>query len=257
MFHYTLLFICLLYRSFQENRSSPPNLFSYRASAFAPDMENSFSKSYNSQSYSLNDSLTSLNSLSLGNSQKLSTSHSPTVFKTKVYGTTSPDIFTRQLRYNPKRSILAPPKLRSITQTSWVAGGYWQSGMDVPTLSRSSSQSSGFGSSGSNCGPSREPSVHEFDQCSVLSDGCYFARPETPLSGRNSTVLKRRSNNSSLRNTQMTDMGCDTESLQHIIRRQTQCNGHTTIITNPVWLPVLLCGSLLFNMVVLCTILMR
>lgn len=226
-----------------------------------PNNEYSFSKGSGNQNYSL-DSLTSLNSLSLGTHARGSPSHSPKVFETKVYSTNSPDLFSlKQLhrqRYAQKRSILAPAKLRSVTQTSWVAGGYWQSGIDAPTLSRSSSQSSGIGSSGSNYGPSREPSVHEFDQCSVSSEQCYFARPESPLSARSSFtgVVKKRSNCSPRCHQVMHDTAY-ADALQYHIKNENQCSGHTTIVTNPTWLPVVLCGSLIFNMVVLCAILLK
>ncbi|OXU27444.1 hypothetical protein TSAR_002483 [Trichomalopsis sarcophagae] len=246
-------------QSFEGNRISP-NQFSSRAPTFVPNNEYSFSKGPGSQNYSLNDSLTSLNTLSLGTHAKGSPSHSPKVFETKVYGTTSPDLFSLKQRQRSvqRRSILAPAKLRSVTQTSWVAGGYWQAGIDAPTLSRSSSQSSGIGSSGSNYGPSCEPSVHEFDQCSVASEQCYFARPESPLSARSSLtgVVKKR-NNCSPRCHQMMHDTAYADALQYHIKNETQCSGHTTIVTNPAWLPVLLCGSLIFNMAVLCAILLK
>ena len=249
-------------RSFNESKSSLTNHSTFRASPRESLFEggNSFSKNLSNQNYCLNDSLASLNSLSLGNQTKSSSSQSPGVFETKTYSTTSPDIFSRHQRANQcHRSILAPAKLRSVTQTSWVAGGYWQSGMDAPTLSRSSSQSSGFGSSGSNCGPSREPSLHEFDQCSVMSEQCFFARPESPLSSRNSTVVKRFNCNSSPKYSQGCEMSCGGGEMvkYHVPGSPTQCSGHTTIVTNPVWLPALLYGSLVFNMIVVCAILMR
>ncbi|KAJ8682828.1 hypothetical protein QAD02_018620 [Eretmocerus hayati] len=206
-------------------------------------LETSFSRNSPVQAASLNDSLNSLNSLSLGSGPRSSSSsQSPNVFETKVYGTTSPDIFCRR-----KPPILAPPKLRSLTQISWVAGGYWQSGLDIHTLSRSSSQSSGFGSTASNYGrPSREPSVQDFDRCSVLSDSC-FATPESPIWSKSShSAVKNDSLSSS------------SESIDCCSKRETKCSGHTTtIVTNPSWLPVLLCSSLIFNMAVVCTLLLR
>ncbi|XP_011496865.1 PREDICTED: uncharacterized protein LOC105361399 [Ceratosolen solmsi marchali] len=236
-----------------EKVSYAQNYTLSKASTFVPETE----KSYINRTYSLNDSLSSLNSLSLGTQEKIPTLHYPRMFETRVYGTASPDLFNKQQRYCQKRSILAPARLRSVTQTSWVAGGYWQSGIDTPTLSRSSSQSSGFGSSGSNCGLSREPSVQEFDQYSVASEHCCFVRPENPLSTKNSNTVRRRGDNCSPRCSQMTEMICNTESLQHRLRNDNHCSRHTTVVTNPVWLPALLCGSLVFNMVVLCTILLR
>ncbi|XP_076393167.1 uncharacterized protein LOC100879812 isoform X2 [Megachile rotundata] len=118
------------------------------------------------ENFSLNDSLSTLSMLSLSEDKPKYTIKAPKIFEKKVYGTNSLELF----RKANKRNILSPPKLKSFTQTSWVAGGYWQEDIDVPPLSRSSSQSSGFGSTCSNFAPSREPSVHEFDQCSVMSD---------------------------------------------------------------------------------------
>lgn len=218
-----------------------------------------FSKNFNTQN-SLSDSLTSLNSLSLGSNKK-TTSNSPKVFETKVYGTNSSQLFSS--RYSQKRSILAPSKFQSMTQTSWVAGGYWQSGYDLPletTLSRSSSQSSGFGSSSSNIGQSHEPSVLEFDQCSMVSDQCSFARPDSRLSTRTgaSTIIMGKRANSLSRCSLANDLSYETESLKcHLNNNTAHCSGHTSIIANPVWLPALLCGSLVLNMLVLCTVLLR
>lgn len=183
-------------------------------------------KSLADQNKYFSDSLTSLDSLSLGPQEKVSTV-CPKVFETKVYGNSNTDIFNRS-----SRSILAAPKLCSVTQTSWVAGGYWQTSLNVPLLSRSSSQSSGFGSLGSNFNPSREPSVSEFDRCSVTSDNSQ-SQLQTNSFDKNSDLLNFQS------------------------RSNAHFNGPITVIANPMWLSVLLCGSLIFNMVVLCTVLLK
>lgn len=221
--------------------------------------ESLFSKNLNTRN-SLSDSLTSLNSLSLG-SHKKSASNSPKVFETKVYGTGSSNLFSRS--YSHRRSILAPAKLHSVSQTSWVAGGYWQSNYDLPlgsTLSRSSSQSSGFGSSSSNIGPSQEPTT-DFDQCSILSDQFSFARPESQLSSRTSAstiTFGNKAIHSLKRCSLMNSSSGETESSQcHLKNNNIYCTGHTTVISNPIWLPALLCASLVFNILVLWTVLLR
>lgn len=241
-------------RSNQEKKISPSISPSSRKSIFGGEIVHQPGKTLKSQNVSLSDSLTSLNSLSLGSQAKSSPPNSHKVFETKVYSTASPDIFNKQHRYNQKRSILAPPRLNSVSHNSWISGGYWQSGIDMPTLSRSSSQSSGIGSSGSNYGHSREPSVHEFDQFSVASERCYFTRPESPLSTHNSTITRARSKNCSPRCSQMSDSDCSTLQCHSI--NDSKCSGHATLVTSPL-LSVLLCGSLILNMVVLCTILLR
>lgn len=103
------------------------------------------------------DSMNALNTLSLNDDVKgdVNTNHL--------------DLFG-QCGNSSKRCILASSKLKSVASSSWVAGGYWQKGMGVTSLSRSSSQSSGFGSVNSNFVPSREPSIRDIDKSSVNSD---------------------------------------------------------------------------------------
>lgn len=95
-------------------------------------------------------------------------------FETKVYGQNRcSELFNGSLR-NRKRPIIRPSQLnlcKNVTQSSWVAGGYWQSPLHSKTLplsvnesqeisgatafaplSRSSSQSSGFVSQSSQPG---------------------------------------------------------------------------------------------------------
>jgi hypothetical protein len=127
-------------------------------------------------------------------------------FETKVYGQNRcNELFDGNLR-NRKRPIIRPSQLnlcKNATQSSWVAGGYWQSpvhsrGLPVSgtvsqemsaatafaPLSRSSSQSSGFasqssqpgvydGATGSICGA-------DFDSFSALSEPLY-SRAATPV----------------------------------------------------------------------------
>lgn len=94
------------------------------------------------------------------------------------------------VKQRPK-PVLSPPKLSNVTQSSWVAGGYWKpseylEGFASPPLSRSSSQSSGFGSQSSSQNnlngydafgslpSSRNTSVcGEIDKFSVLSEPAY------------------------------------------------------------------------------------
>lgn len=126
-------------------------------------------------------------------------------FAPKVYGQNRcPDLFNGNLR-NRKGPIIRPSQLnlcKNVTQSSWVAGGYWQSPVhsrDLPVaevpqemsaataftpLSRSSSQSSGFVSQSSQPGvydgATGPPNSHtgsicgaEFDRLSALSEPIY------------------------------------------------------------------------------------
>ncbi|CAK9814469.1 Transmembrane protein 201 homolog [Anthophora plagiata] len=240
--------------------------------------------------YSLNDSLSTLSTLSLSEDKPKHTIKAPKIFEKKVYSTKSSELFKK----SGKKHILSPPKLKSVTQTSWVAGGYWQEGIDAPSLSRSSSQSSGFGSMGSNFGPSREPSIHEFDQCSVMSDttqSCYTLRQSNSPVGSFSqqslqfSLSEPRNQAFSNQTMKITSPNlCTPQTLllpqnhkrndsvymdQYSQGQNMNVNdiknpsemqmfpSHTTIVTSPVWLPTLLCGSLVLNIIVLCTTLLR
>ncbi|XP_053998548.1 uncharacterized protein LOC128887093 [Hylaeus anthracinus] len=243
---------------------------------------------------SLNDSLTTLSTLYLSEDKPKYATKTPKIFEKKVYNTTSSEIFKKLNNTCGKRLILSPPKLKSVTQASWVAGGYWHDGIDPPSLSRSSSQSSGFGSTGSNFAPSREPSVHEFDQCSVISDGTqsYYTSRQSNVSPVGSfcqqnlqspfTELKNLVSNQTMK--LPSPNLCTPKTL--LPSQNHQSNGspfmdqcyqgqnvnisdiknpsemqmfpsHTTIVTSPVWLSTLLCGSLILNIIVLCTTLLR
>ena len=226
----------------------------------------------------------------------LSPRSQPRVFKTRVYGSTSPDLFQRS---NTRKLILAPPKLNLLSQTSWVAGGYWQVNLDTPSLSRSSSQSSGFGSTGSNFGPSREPSVSkDIDKCSVFTENtqfCYASRPNSASSTnsccQHSTIpytkyenppiiyhqpvamipnsLYARNPQSHFSPVQPELPGCYEGCLSvrnqsmnsSFVHQNTQVPnyniGYPSGFVSPVWLPVLVCGSLVFNILVFCTMLLR
>ncbi|XP_011642142.1 uncharacterized protein LOC105430327 isoform X2 [Pogonomyrmex barbatus] len=205
----------------------------------------------------------------------------PAIFERKVYNATSNENLFR-MTSSKRKCILSPPKLGSVTQTSWVAGGYWQEGMMTavpPTLSRSSSQSSGFVSvSSSNLAPSREPSVHEFDRCSVVSEATRWSY-QTPRSSMACPVV-RRDSPISRPQSRYSDAGHSRPILSPTIRAMGDFiqdnyvrgpndgdrngtvpvySGHhtTTIIASPGWLSALLCGSLILNMIVLCTTLLR
>ncbi|XP_063975792.1 uncharacterized protein LOC135161802 [Diachasmimorpha longicaudata] len=243
------------------------------------------SESYNDK-VCLNDSVRTLSNLSLnGREEKISISGSK-VFETRTYGTTSPDLFKRNFQTS-KKFILSPPKLKSATQNSWVAGGYWQMGIDRPTLSRSSSQSSGFGSTGSNFASSREASVvNDGDRYSVMSDTtlccnyinngspvnsfCQYTSspyrlmgPEIPICISPSPSLL--SNGSCGQVSQRTLCHSHHDQLiknspgvmQQIPEKPVCFNHPTTVFTSPVWLPALVCGSLVFNVIIFCTILLR
>ncbi|XP_015607435.1 uncharacterized protein LOC107273592 [Cephus cinctus] len=206
------------------------------------------------QKNGFDESLSTLSSLSLSATPTKKSFKKAKMFETRVYGTKSSDLFTKS-----RRPILSPPKLKS-----WVAGGYWQAGMDEPALSRSSSRSSGFGSAGSNLALSQEPSLYnDFDRCSVLSDTtqcCHhaksnkgnfssFVRPESPRPLFPRTFKPHKA----LSDTGFSDVPTvKTRSTQEITTQTGQ-----TVLATPTWLPALLCGSLIFNMIVLCTILLR
>ncbi|KAL2720037.1 uncharacterized protein V1478_010303 [Vespula squamosa] len=249
-------------------------------------------KSSQFDNFGLDDSMSTLSIFSLDDNLPNCQIRTPKMFEKKVYSTVSSDLFKRSNNTFGKKNILSPPKLKSVTQTSWVAGGYWQEGMDAPSLSRSSSQSSGFGSVGSNCAPSREPSIHEFDQCSIISDAslpyyghkqntiksvrrfcqptqsCSFIKPKSPMCHQ---TLKFSQNHSFPqqtltahfpKNNAIFDECClqhskiCTDEIGNSMNIQTYPT-YTTVSTNPIWLHALLCGSLILNMVVVCTTLLR
>ncbi|XP_012534481.2 transmembrane protein 201 homolog [Monomorium pharaonis] len=188
-----------------------------------------------------------------------STRAAPAIFERRVYNATSSENLFRK-SISKRKCILSPPKLRSVTQTSWVAGGYWQEGMMTaaatpPTLSRSSSQSSGFGSSvgSSNLAPpSREPSVHEFDRCSVVSEAtrwsCQTPPPRPIVSRPDSSISQSR----------YSDATCNADNRNWVPPLVHAVGPHTTtIVASPGWLSAMLCGSLILNMIVLCATLLR
>lgn len=175
----------------------------------------------------------------------------PAIFERKVYSATSSENLFKKSGSN-RRYVLSPPKLRSMTQTSWVAGGYWQESHMMtatpPTLSRSSSQSSGFGSAGSsNFAPSREPSVHEFDRCSVVSDATRWSY-HTPRANHSLQSSRAEEQESYVREANVGTRSDLTPAFPvH----------SATIVANSSWLSTLLCGSLILNMIVLCATLLR
>ncbi|KAK2575854.1 hypothetical protein KPH14_007228 [Odynerus spinipes] len=242
----------------------------------------------------LDDSMSTLSILSLDDTLSNCQTRSSQMFEKKIYNAASSDLFKKSNNTFGRKCILSPPKLRSVTQTSWVAGGYWQEGMDAPSLSRSSSQSSGFGSIGSNCAPSREPSIHEFDQCSIVSDASLpyygpkqnsvnsvrrfcqppqsyspFIRPKNPIchqtlkysQGHHPFPQQTLGTQFTKSNTVFDDCcsqhskGC-TEEIRNSMNIQSY-PPYATVATNPVWLHALLCGSLILNMIVVCTTLLR
>lgn len=242
----------------------------------------------------LNDSLSTLLLSEDPPKYSRSVKVAPAIFERRVYSATSSENLFRKsssiYSSGKRRCILSPPKLRSVTQTSWVAGGYWQDGMMTatpPTLSRSSSQSSGFGSVGSsNLAPSREPSVHEFDRCSVVSEAtrwsCQTPRPGGLVSRHDSPVPRPQSRYSDATGGHLSAApspspsptiraACNTDDyVQENYARGPNVgerNGWvplmhagshtTTVVTSPGWLSAMLCGSLILNMIVLCATLLR
>ncbi|XP_043268265.1 uncharacterized protein [Venturia canescens] len=241
----------------------------------------------NFEQYSLNESLSTLKTLTLGESRAEQTAKTPSIFRTKVYNSTSPDLFNRTKK-STRKFVLAPPKLKSFVQTSWVAGGYWQVGVDTPTLSRSSSQSSGFGSAGSNFGPSREPSVtKEIDKCSVMSENTqlfYLPRPNSansmnsccqhvsPLQFARCETLSYHQPQKIMPNSQSHFSPVHPETNTCYERCLSLQNGNSnfptiqprqqlpichSILNNATWLTILLGGSFIFNVAVFCTVVLR
>lgn len=131
----------------------------------------------------LNKGLSDLHLGTYPNTKKFNNTDIPPVFRV------SSPVLTR-----PK-NVLSPPRLGNVTQSSWVAGGYWKPSNEFTNncgsfsnLSRSSSQSSGFGSQASNqqqpsfenatifnsLPSSRNNSVcGEYDKFSVFSEPAY------------------------------------------------------------------------------------
>lgn len=235
---------------------------------------NSVSQSSLSDNYCLNDSLSTLFLSEDSPTCDRNARVTPTIFERKIYSTASSEnLFKKSINAFNKRNILSPPKLRSVTQTSWVAGGYWQDGMMTTppspppiSLSRSSSQSSGFGSaSSSNLAPSREPSVlNELDRCSVVSDATRWSS-HTPLprvQSRRNDITRNCSQLSPSMISAMRDLDNRVHtrgsSIDNLNDPTPMYVGHTTtVITSPVWLSALLCGSLILNIIVLCIMLLR
>lgn len=185
------------------------------------------------------------------------TKATPAIFERKIYSTTSSENLFKKFGSGNRRYILSPPKLRSVTQTSWVAGGYWQEGHMMtatpPTLSRSSSQSSGFGSAGSsNFAPSREPSVHEFDRCSIVSDATRWSYHASRAN--HSSRIEEQENH-----VREANVGSPNDLIPAFPghRTMTSTTTTTTIVASSSWLSALLCGSLILNMIVLCATLLR
>ncbi|XP_014471641.1 PREDICTED: uncharacterized protein LOC106742846 isoform X2 [Dinoponera quadriceps] len=238
-------------------------------------------------SHYLDSNVSVLSALSLSEDSSRYSLRTPPIFERRIYGASTCDLFRRSAvaASGRPRCILSPPKLRSVTQTSWVAGGYWQEGVmsgGAPTLSRSSSQSSGFGSAGSsNFAPSREPSVHEFDRCSVVSDVtqfCYTSRANitSPAKSFASSSAPRAHSRCSMydaptRNCSPAIRVCGGAIVAESPAQQEQvtaanavrnesvpvCPSHSTVITSPGLLFALFCGSLVLNMIVLCAMLLR
>lgn len=120
----------------------------------------------------------------------------------------SPPINTFYMNHDIPRPkpVISPPKLKNITQNSWVAGGFWRdpNGILLPlnnltNLSRSSSQTSGFVSLEPNNYNSL-PSSHnnsfcgDFECNSVLSEPAYCM-----MQGRNFASRVAYHNNDSRR----------------------------------------------------------
>ncbi|XP_078047252.1 uncharacterized protein LOC144475333 isoform X2 [Augochlora pura] len=248
------------------------------------------------ENYTLNDNLSTFSTLSLSEDKPkyIIKNKAPKIFERKVYNPGSSKLFKRLNGTLSKKNSISPPKLKSVTQQPWVTDGYWQNSMDLPSLSRSSSPSSGFGSVGSNFAPSREPSIHEFDQCSTVSDftqSCYAPKQTNISPNRNFCHqslqfplpdLKGSFNNQTMKFTSFNSYPQPKLLLPHSDQNNgsafmDQCSqaqninesniksslgkntfsSHTTIVSVPVWLSVLLCGSLVLNIIVVGTTLVR
>lgn len=276
-----LLHVASLFRPKQKLSAAVASIHDSYASLVTP------CKNDSQYSYCLDSNVSVLSALSLSEDSSRYSARTPPIFERRIYGAATCDLFRRSV--STRRCILSPPKLRSVTQTSWVAGGYWQEGMmsGAPTLSRSSSQSSGFGSAGSsNFAPSREPSVHEFDRCSVVSDvtPSYYtprANVASPTRSFVSSAVPRTQSRCSMYDPTTRMRNCSQSQLPTVIRVSNNavvtenhsaaavgnvgqndlaspvCPSHTAIVTNPGLLVALLCVSLIVNMIVLCAMLLR
>lgn len=162
-------------------------------------------QSFYSDQFSLNDTFSSTSTLLNSEVLKpnemelnsgLSNLHLSAFFRDKPLNNCEmPSAFhVNSMALRPK-PVLSPPRLRNVTQSSWVAGGYWKSNeylnnfSGLTNLSRSSSQSSGFGSQSSgqphsnfydgnnvfNSLPSSKTNsvCGDFDKFSVLSEPAY------------------------------------------------------------------------------------
>lgn len=247
-------------------------------------------KACNEENLALNDSLHNLSTLSLDQGYPERLVKTSRVFETKTYSTSNSALFSKYMvNKSSKKSILTPSKLKSVTG-SWMSGEYWQEGMDPSSLSRSSSQSSGVGSSGSNIGPSREASVcNDFDQCSILSGAIHCCcsshkmgqislNANYPLNSSfhrstslscnqlNGLTHNHTSFNNSLplmhlqvNNSSVHDQYMKlSENVMNHLQKPPVYTGHTTVITSPFWLPLFLCYcTLIVNIIVLCIVLLR
>lgn len=93
-----------------------------------------------------------------------------------------------------KRSVLSPPKLKTVTQNPWTAGGFWKNdvtaypvGVEEQHPSRSSSQTSGFFSNQpfNSLPASREHSVcGEIERTSLLSEPTYHINSFSSLTSK-------------------------------------------------------------------------
>lgn len=167
---------------------------------FSPTYRNPFNDSFEKRSL-LDESVNSLddtlnykqNNVNLESSinEKLNKLHLGT-YSRVMNSNELPSAFRISPNLTRPKPVLSPPKLHNVTQSSWLAGGYWKN-PDYPSnfssLSRSSSQSSGFGSQASSQNlnldvysslpPSRNNSVcGEFDKFSVFSEPAYHSNTQ-------------------------------------------------------------------------------
>lgn len=243
------------------------------------------------ENLAFNDSINNLSTLSLNQDYPEKLVKTSNIFETKTYSTSSSELFSKYNMVNKssKKSILTPSKLKSIAG-SWMADGYWQDGIDPSLLSRSSSQSSCLGSTGFNVESSREtPVYNDFDQCSIasgtmqcccssqklsqvaLNTNCRynssFNRPASHIynqltdfthnqtSFNNSLPLMHLQANNSPVHDQYMKLS---ENVINHMQQPPVYSGHTTVITSPFWLPLLLCYcTLIVNIILLCVVLLR
>lgn len=246
-------------------------------------LKNNTSNFNEMKTLSFSDSIHNLSTLSLNQGYPEKLGKTSNIFETKTYSSPNSALFNKYnaVSKNSRKSILTPSRLKSVAN-SWTSDGYWQDGVDPSSLSRSSSQSSYFGSTGPNGESSRETPVYDFDQCSIVSGTlhcCCSSQKQSQVSFNGNCRFNSSFNRpASLTCNQLTDfthnqtlfnnsspflhLQAGNSTVQDQCMKHFQqtpiCTGHTTVITSPFWLPLFLCYcTLIINIIVLCVILLR